>query len=158
MEPEKQVDNTVKMAGVIAGLLMFVIILLGAMLTIKRRYVSKISTLPWFGNVYYCCYLLFKYLAFIGSYFMLIWGCKEWGSLEVFPFFMEFYVHGLCNTAKEKALFCMGITYSDYMLCGCMNVYFSSAIWWNNELWFTYYWLGECGKHVELFDIHLLWG
>ncbi|XP_029468204.1 receptor-type tyrosine-protein phosphatase T isoform X3 [Rhinatrema bivittatum] len=37
IEPEKQVDNTVKMAGVIAGLLMFVIILLGAMLTIKRR-------------------------------------------------------------------------------------------------------------------------
>ncbi|XP_030358740.1 receptor-type tyrosine-protein phosphatase T isoform X3 [Strigops habroptila] len=37
VEPEKQVDSTVKMAGVIAGLLMFVIILLGAMLTIKRR-------------------------------------------------------------------------------------------------------------------------
>ncbi|KAM6147415.1 receptor-type tyrosine-protein phosphatase T isoform 6-T6 [Erethizon dorsatum] len=37
MEPEKQVDNTVKMAGVIAGLLMFIIILLGVMLTIKRR-------------------------------------------------------------------------------------------------------------------------
>uniref|UniRef100_A0A663DT47 protein-tyrosine-phosphatase n=1 Tax=Aquila chrysaetos chrysaetos TaxID=223781 RepID=A0A663DT47_AQUCH len=36
VEPEKQVDSTVKMAGVIAGLLMFVIILLGAMLTIKR--------------------------------------------------------------------------------------------------------------------------
>uniref|UniRef100_A0AC11DE29 Protein tyrosine phosphatase receptor type T n=1 Tax=Ovis aries TaxID=9940 RepID=A0AC11DE29_SHEEP len=37
VEPEKQVDNTVKMAGVIAGLLMFTIILLGVMLTIKRR-------------------------------------------------------------------------------------------------------------------------
>ncbi|KAL2763699.1 receptor-type tyrosine-protein phosphatase T isoform 2 precursor [Daubentonia madagascariensis] len=37
MEPEKQVDNTVKMAGVIAGLLMSIIILLGVMLTIKRR-------------------------------------------------------------------------------------------------------------------------
>ena len=37
LEPEKQVDNTVKMAGVIAGLLMFTIILLGVMLTIKRR-------------------------------------------------------------------------------------------------------------------------
>nr|XP_031289644.1 receptor-type tyrosine-protein phosphatase T isoform X6 [Camelus dromedarius] len=37
MEPEKQVDSTVKMAGVIAGLLMFIIILLGVMLTIKRR-------------------------------------------------------------------------------------------------------------------------
>ncbi|GAB1287157.1 Protein-tyrosine-phosphatase [Apodemus speciosus] len=36
VEPEKQVDNTVKMAGVIAGLLMFIIILLGVMLTIKR--------------------------------------------------------------------------------------------------------------------------
>ncbi|XP_031809848.1 receptor-type tyrosine-protein phosphatase T isoform X8 [Antechinus flavipes] len=41
VEPEKQVDNTVKMAGVIAGLLMFVIILLGAMLTIKRRKLAK---------------------------------------------------------------------------------------------------------------------
>ncbi|XP_032950789.1 receptor-type tyrosine-protein phosphatase T isoform X1 [Rhinolophus ferrumequinum] len=37
VEPEKQVDNTVKMAGVIAGLLMFIIILLGVMLSIKRR-------------------------------------------------------------------------------------------------------------------------
>ncbi|XP_022448090.1 receptor-type tyrosine-protein phosphatase T isoform X6 [Delphinapterus leucas] len=37
VEPEKQVDNTVKMAGVVAGLLMFIIILLGVMLTIKRR-------------------------------------------------------------------------------------------------------------------------
>uniref|UniRef100_A0A8B9TCD0 protein-tyrosine-phosphatase n=1 Tax=Anas platyrhynchos TaxID=8839 RepID=A0A8B9TCD0_ANAPL len=41
LEPEKQVDSTVKMAGVIAGLLMFVIILLGAMLTIKRRKLAK---------------------------------------------------------------------------------------------------------------------
>ncbi|XP_005295405.1 receptor-type tyrosine-protein phosphatase T isoform X5 [Chrysemys picta bellii] len=41
VEPEKQADNTVKMAGVIAGLLMFVIILLGAMLTIKRRKLAK---------------------------------------------------------------------------------------------------------------------
>ncbi|XP_066869324.1 receptor-type tyrosine-protein phosphatase T isoform X9 [Kogia breviceps] len=37
VEPEKQVDSTVKMAGVVAGLLMFIIILLGVMLTIKRR-------------------------------------------------------------------------------------------------------------------------
>ncbi|XP_056606525.1 receptor-type tyrosine-protein phosphatase T isoform X9 [Triplophysa dalaica] len=36
-EPEKQVDSTVKMAGVIAGILMFVIILLGVLLTFKRR-------------------------------------------------------------------------------------------------------------------------
>ncbi|KAL2763702.1 receptor-type tyrosine-protein phosphatase T isoform 4 precursor [Daubentonia madagascariensis] len=41
MEPEKQVDNTVKMAGVIAGLLMSIIILLGVMLTIKRRKLAK---------------------------------------------------------------------------------------------------------------------
>ncbi|KAI4575811.1 hypothetical protein MJG53_012014 [Ovis ammon polii x Ovis aries] len=41
VEPEKQVDNTVKMAGVIAGLLMFTIILLGVMLTIKRRKLAK---------------------------------------------------------------------------------------------------------------------
>ncbi|KAH0501725.1 Receptor-type tyrosine-protein phosphatase T [Microtus ochrogaster] len=40
VEPEKQVDNTVKMAGVIAGLLMFIIILLGVMLTIKRRWIQ----------------------------------------------------------------------------------------------------------------------
>uniref|UniRef100_A0A6Q2XIE8 protein-tyrosine-phosphatase n=1 Tax=Esox lucius TaxID=8010 RepID=A0A6Q2XIE8_ESOLU len=38
VEPEKQVDSTVKMAGVIAGILMFVIILLGVVLTFKRRY------------------------------------------------------------------------------------------------------------------------
>uniref|UniRef100_A0A8C2B2U2 protein-tyrosine-phosphatase n=1 Tax=Cyprinus carpio TaxID=7962 RepID=A0A8C2B2U2_CYPCA len=38
IEPEKQVDSTVKMAGVIAGILMFVIILLGVLLTFKRRY------------------------------------------------------------------------------------------------------------------------
>ncbi|MBN3272075.1 PTPRT phosphatase, partial [Polyodon spathula] len=37
VEPERQVDSTVKMAGVIAGILMFVIILLGVMLTVKRR-------------------------------------------------------------------------------------------------------------------------
>uniref|UniRef100_A0A8C4GYE8 protein-tyrosine-phosphatase n=1 Tax=Dicentrarchus labrax TaxID=13489 RepID=A0A8C4GYE8_DICLA len=37
MEPEKQVDSTVKMAGVIAGILMFIIILLGLVLTFKRR-------------------------------------------------------------------------------------------------------------------------
>uniref|UniRef100_A0A8C6PP85 protein-tyrosine-phosphatase n=1 Tax=Nothobranchius furzeri TaxID=105023 RepID=A0A8C6PP85_NOTFU len=37
MEPEKQVDGTVKMAGVIAGILMFIIILLGVILTFKRR-------------------------------------------------------------------------------------------------------------------------
>ncbi|XP_060141677.1 receptor-type tyrosine-protein phosphatase T isoform X4 [Globicephala melas] len=41
VEPEKQVDNTVKMAGVVAGLLMFIIILLGVMLTIKRRKLAK---------------------------------------------------------------------------------------------------------------------
>uniref|UniRef100_A0A7N6A7Z3 protein-tyrosine-phosphatase n=1 Tax=Anabas testudineus TaxID=64144 RepID=A0A7N6A7Z3_ANATE len=35
MEPEKQVDSTVKMAGVIAGILMFIIILLGVVLTFK---------------------------------------------------------------------------------------------------------------------------
>uniref|UniRef100_A0A7N6FG29 protein-tyrosine-phosphatase n=1 Tax=Anabas testudineus TaxID=64144 RepID=A0A7N6FG29_ANATE len=33
--PEKQVDSTVKMAGVIAGILMFIIILLGVVLTFK---------------------------------------------------------------------------------------------------------------------------
>uniref|UniRef100_A0AAR2LS57 protein-tyrosine-phosphatase n=1 Tax=Pygocentrus nattereri TaxID=42514 RepID=A0AAR2LS57_PYGNA len=38
VEPEKQVDSTVKMAGVIAGILMFIIILLGVVLTFKRRY------------------------------------------------------------------------------------------------------------------------
>uniref|UniRef100_A0A8C2XPT5 protein-tyrosine-phosphatase n=1 Tax=Cyclopterus lumpus TaxID=8103 RepID=A0A8C2XPT5_CYCLU len=41
MEPEKQVDGTVKMAGVIAGILMFVIILLGVVLTFKRRKLAK---------------------------------------------------------------------------------------------------------------------
>ncbi|XP_051567766.1 receptor-type tyrosine-protein phosphatase T-like isoform X3 [Myxocyprinus asiaticus] len=41
IEPEKQVDGTVKMAGVIAGILMFVIILLGVLLTFKRRKLAK---------------------------------------------------------------------------------------------------------------------
>uniref|UniRef100_A0A8C6VWH1 protein-tyrosine-phosphatase n=1 Tax=Nothobranchius furzeri TaxID=105023 RepID=A0A8C6VWH1_NOTFU len=41
MEPEKQVDGTVKMAGVIAGILMFIIILLGVILTFKRRKLAK---------------------------------------------------------------------------------------------------------------------
>ncbi|XP_041080340.1 receptor-type tyrosine-protein phosphatase T isoform X7 [Polyodon spathula] len=41
VEPERQVDSTVKMAGVIAGILMFVIILLGVMLTVKRRKLAK---------------------------------------------------------------------------------------------------------------------
>ncbi|XP_050968502.1 receptor-type tyrosine-protein phosphatase T isoform X11 [Labeo rohita] len=41
IEPEKQVDSTVKMAGVIAGILMFVIILLGVLLTFKRRKLAK---------------------------------------------------------------------------------------------------------------------
>ncbi|XP_051788475.1 receptor-type tyrosine-protein phosphatase T isoform X8 [Erpetoichthys calabaricus] len=41
VEPEKQVDNTVKMAGVVAGILMFVIILLGVMLAVKRRKLAK---------------------------------------------------------------------------------------------------------------------
>uniref|UniRef100_A0AAQ4RQF3 protein-tyrosine-phosphatase n=1 Tax=Gasterosteus aculeatus aculeatus TaxID=481459 RepID=A0AAQ4RQF3_GASAC len=41
MEPEKQVDSTVKMAGVIAGILMFIIILLGVVLAFKRRKLAK---------------------------------------------------------------------------------------------------------------------
>ncbi|XP_057193359.1 receptor-type tyrosine-protein phosphatase T isoform X9 [Triplophysa rosa] len=44
-EPEKQVDSTVKMAGVIAGILMFVIILLGVLLTFKRREIHTWRTL-----------------------------------------------------------------------------------------------------------------
>uniref|UniRef100_A0AAQ4NP62 protein-tyrosine-phosphatase n=1 Tax=Gasterosteus aculeatus aculeatus TaxID=481459 RepID=A0AAQ4NP62_GASAC len=36
--PEKQVDSTVKMAGVIAGILMFIIILLGVVLAFKRQF------------------------------------------------------------------------------------------------------------------------
>ncbi|KAG7493682.1 receptor-type tyrosine-protein phosphatase T isoform X12 [Solea senegalensis] len=43
MEPEKQVDSTVKMAGVIAGILMFIIILLGVVLTFKRRHAYSYS-------------------------------------------------------------------------------------------------------------------
>ncbi|XP_042614841.1 receptor-type tyrosine-protein phosphatase T-like isoform X2 [Cyprinus carpio] len=45
IEPEKQVDSTVKMAGVIAGILMFVIILLGVLLTFKRREIHTWRTL-----------------------------------------------------------------------------------------------------------------
>ncbi|XP_049335874.1 receptor-type tyrosine-protein phosphatase T isoform X5 [Astyanax mexicanus] len=45
VEPEKQVDSTVKMAGVIAGILMFIIILLGVVLTFKRREIHTWRTL-----------------------------------------------------------------------------------------------------------------
>ncbi|XP_077948714.1 receptor-type tyrosine-protein phosphatase T isoform X8 [Gasterosteus aculeatus] len=45
MEPEKQVDSTVKMAGVIAGILMFIIILLGVVLAFKRREIHTWRTL-----------------------------------------------------------------------------------------------------------------
>lgn len=38
MEPEKQTDHTVKIAGVIAGILLFVIIFLGVVLLMKKRY------------------------------------------------------------------------------------------------------------------------
>lgn len=35
--PEKQTDHTVKIAGVIAGILLFVIIFLGVVLVMKKR-------------------------------------------------------------------------------------------------------------------------
>lgn len=37
VEPEKQTDHTVKIAGVIAGILLFVIIFLGVILLMKKR-------------------------------------------------------------------------------------------------------------------------
>ncbi|XP_045074705.1 receptor-type tyrosine-protein phosphatase mu-like [Coregonus clupeaformis] len=37
VEPEKQTDHTVKIAGVIAGILLFTIIFLGVVLLIKKR-------------------------------------------------------------------------------------------------------------------------
>lgn len=37
-EPEKQTDHTVKIAGVIAGILLFVIIFLGVVLVMKKRW------------------------------------------------------------------------------------------------------------------------
>jgi hypothetical protein len=37
VEPEKQTDHTVKIAGVIAGILLFVIIFLGVVLVMKKR-------------------------------------------------------------------------------------------------------------------------
>ena len=37
VEPEKQTDHTVKIAGVIAGVLLFVIIFLGVVLVMKKR-------------------------------------------------------------------------------------------------------------------------
>ncbi|XP_039548479.1 receptor-type tyrosine-protein phosphatase T isoform X5 [Pimephales promelas] len=57
IEPEKQVDSTVKMAGVIAGILMFVIILLGVLLTFKRREIHTWRTLS-VGNAYSYSYYL----------------------------------------------------------------------------------------------------
>ncbi|KAL4682239.1 hypothetical protein H8959_001794, partial [Pygathrix nigripes] len=40
-EPEKQTDHTVKIAGVIAGILLFVIIFLGVVLVVKKRKLAK---------------------------------------------------------------------------------------------------------------------
>uniref|UniRef100_A0A4W3IZ30 Receptor-type tyrosine-protein phosphatase kappa n=1 Tax=Callorhinchus milii TaxID=7868 RepID=A0A4W3IZ30_CALMI len=40
-EPEKQTDHTVKIAGVIAGILLFVIIFLGVVLLMKKRKLAK---------------------------------------------------------------------------------------------------------------------
>ncbi|XP_057193357.1 receptor-type tyrosine-protein phosphatase T isoform X7 [Triplophysa rosa] len=57
-EPEKQVDSTVKMAGVIAGILMFVIILLGVLLTFKRREIHTWRTLSVGRNAYSYSYYL----------------------------------------------------------------------------------------------------
>ncbi|KAG7493683.1 receptor-type tyrosine-protein phosphatase T isoform X1 [Solea senegalensis] len=57
MEPEKQVDSTVKMAGVIAGILMFIIILLGVVLTFKRREIHTWRTLS-VGHAYSYSYYL----------------------------------------------------------------------------------------------------
>lgn len=37
VEPEKQSDHTVKIAGVIAGILLFIIIFLGVVLVMKKR-------------------------------------------------------------------------------------------------------------------------
>ncbi|XP_039999408.1 receptor-type tyrosine-protein phosphatase mu-like isoform X3 [Xiphias gladius] len=41
VEPEKQTDHTVKIAGVIAGILLFVIIFLGVILLMKKRKLAK---------------------------------------------------------------------------------------------------------------------
>ncbi|XP_041728831.1 receptor-type tyrosine-protein phosphatase mu isoform X2 [Coregonus clupeaformis] len=41
VEPEKQTDHTVKIAGVIAGILLFTIIFLGVVLLIKKRKLAK---------------------------------------------------------------------------------------------------------------------
>ncbi|XP_058487849.1 receptor-type tyrosine-protein phosphatase T isoform X2 [Solea solea] len=58
MEPEKQVDSTVKMAGVIAGILMFIIILLGVVLTFKRREIHTWRTLSVGRHAYSYSYYL----------------------------------------------------------------------------------------------------
>ncbi|KAF3698722.1 Receptor-type tyrosine-protein phosphatase mu [Channa argus] len=41
VEPEKQTDHTVKIAGVIAGILLFIIIFLGVVLLMKKRKLAK---------------------------------------------------------------------------------------------------------------------
>lgn len=80
IEPEKQVDGTVKMAGVIAGILMFVIILLGVLLTFKRRYCLHKHTrafsliLQWIIEFMYMQLLIFEYTV-AEALFRGIWGC-----------------------------------------------------------------------------------
>lgn len=75
VEPEKQVDNTVKMAGVIAGLLMFIIILLGVMLTIKRRWVCTLP-LPQLTPIYCMTKSLYHWL--LSNRGLMIWLLRSW--------------------------------------------------------------------------------
>lgn len=53
VEPEKQTDHTVKIAGVIAGILLFVIIFLGVVLVMKKR--SDSQTVFVLSPVWYRC-------------------------------------------------------------------------------------------------------
>uniref|UniRef100_A0A674NNF9 protein-tyrosine-phosphatase n=1 Tax=Takifugu rubripes TaxID=31033 RepID=A0A674NNF9_TAKRU len=53
VEPEKQTDHTVKIAGVIAGILLFVIIFLGVVLLMKKRWVSVKVTRTYHSYTYY---------------------------------------------------------------------------------------------------------
>ncbi|XP_077434554.1 receptor-type tyrosine-protein phosphatase T isoform X2 [Vanacampus margaritifer] len=57
-EPEKPVDGTVKLAGVITGVLMFVVILLGLLLTFKRREIHTWRTLSVGRHAYSYSYYL----------------------------------------------------------------------------------------------------
>lgn len=67
-EPEKQTDHTVKIAGVIAGILLFVIIFLGVVLVMKKRwaprYCQRCGSTPLLPGCFMCVTIFSYWIGF----------------------------------------------------------------------------------------------